>query len=99
MTQIYIFENIYALILFAIYDWSIYFLGKLFRRKSTGSYDPESQSTENSCSSISQSDAGEHINELASSDKETPVVLTIPLRLGLSEILPSFFDRLKVSIL
>ncbi|GBM79818.1 Cysteine protease ATG4B [Araneus ventricosus] len=68
---------------------------KLFRRKSTGSYDPESQSTENSCSSISQCDTGEHLNELVSSEKETPVVLTIPLRLGLSEILPSFFDRLK----
>ncbi|CAL1293230.1 unnamed protein product [Larinioides sclopetarius] len=68
---------------------------KLFRRKSTGSFDPESQSTENSCSSISQCDTGEHLNEFASSDKETPVVLTIPLRLGLSEILPSFFDRLK----
>ncbi|KAF8782405.1 Serine/threonine-protein kinase PAK 3 like protein [Argiope bruennichi] len=75
--------------------FSIHKIGKLFRRKSTGSYDPESQSTENSCSSISQCDTGEHSNELVSSEKETPVVLTIPLRLGLSEILPSFFDRLK----
>ncbi|GIY97732.1 cysteine protease ATG4A [Caerostris extrusa] len=65
---------------------------KLFRRRSTGSYSGESQGAENSGSQCNTED---HCNELGPNEKESPVLLTIPLRLGLSEILPIYFEKLK----
>lgn len=70
---------------------------KLFRKQSKDCLEADNQSTEpstNACSSQSEK-APITQNEFSSNGSSHPVLLTIPLRLGLAEIIPSYFDKLK----
>ncbi|GFY58446.1 cysteine protease ATG4A [Trichonephila inaurata madagascariensis] len=70
---------------------------KLFRKKGATSCGTESQNLENSSSSISQCNSIEpsQSSQTVSNEKENPVIVTIPLRLGLADIMPVYFEKLK----
>lgn len=67
-------------------------LGELFRKRSKECADVAANT-----SSLPSKEKEEKAAENTAPEESRPVLLTIPLRLGLSEIIPVYFDKLKVS--